>query len=201
MASPRIGEVSAGKAVLGLLVQRADTAAGVGVRLEQEYPAARWPRSIVHNTLPELAAHGLVQVARRGPERALDLYEATPGGADHIASWLRESTVVIPAIRDATRAKLRCLQDEEQLATIVGDIREQEDLCAREGERAMLRYQAARGAGHLGRAEMPEWQRRVRLALMLDEATFFLHRARALQRLQRHLQEPEMGSEALALDD
>lgn len=197
MGTPRTGELAAGTAVLGLLVQQPDTVAGVALRLEQEYPAARWPRNIVHNTLPSLAGRGLVLVAKQGVERSLDLYQATPDGVDHFAAWMRKSAAVLPSMRDAMRAKLRYVEREDQLAAIVRDIREQEDLCVGEGEKAMMRYRTAQRAGRLGPVDTPGWRLRVRRALMLDEVSFWHQRARALQRLREYLEDTCAESEML----
>ncbi len=190
MATPRTGELPAGMAVLGLLVQRPDTVAGVGLRLEQEYPAARWPRNIVHNTLPSLLDRRLVMVAKRGSERSLDRYEPTEAGEERFAEWMRESSAVLPSVRDAMRAKLRYIECEDQLASIVQDIREQEDLCVGEGEKAMLRYRRAQRSGRLGALDGSDWRPRVRRALMLDEVSFWHQRAHALQRLREYLEDP-----------
>jgi hypothetical protein len=197
MATPRTGELPAGIAVLGLLVQRPDTVAGVGVRLEQEYPAARWPRNIVHNTIPSLLHRRLVMLAKRASERSLDRYEPTEAGEAHFKEWMRESSAVLPSVRDAMRAKLHYVECEDQLASIVGDITEQEHLCVLEGEKAMLRYKRAQRSGRLGAVDAAEWRPRVRRALMLDEITFWQQRAHSLQRLREYLEDPHGENDAV----
>lgn len=198
MATPRSGELPAGMAVLGLLVQQPDTVAGVALRLEQEYPAARWPRNIVHNTLPSLLDRRLVMMAKRGAERSLDRYEPTEVGEERFAEWMRESCAVLPSVRDAMRAKLRYVECQDQLASIVEDIREQQDLCVVAAETAMLRYRRAQRSGRLGAVDGADWRLRVRRALMLDEVSFWHQRARALQRLREYLEDPQGERDALA---
>lgn len=200
MASPRSGELSAGLAVLGLLIQQPDTVAGVGLRLEEEHPGARWPRNIVHNTVPSLAGRGLVRIAEEGGERSLDRYEVTPLGAEHFSRWLGESGAVLPALRDAMRAKLRYVDDESQLARIVRDIRDQEDLCVREGEQAMMRYRTAQIMGRLKSVGEQDWRTRVRRALMIDEVSLWYDRAKALRHLREHLEDPRGDRDMLSAD-
>ncbi len=197
MASPRTGNVSAGMAVLGLLAQHPDSVAGVALRLDQEHPAARWPRNIVHNTLPSLAEQGYVRVIRPGPERSLDRYEATREGLEHFRRWLSESCADLPALRDALRAKLRYVEGEEELRTVIGDIREQEELCVREGEAAVARYRSAHRLGRLAPSGEQVWKTRVRRALLVDEVKLWYERARSLQRLREHLEDPHGDMDSL----
>jgi hypothetical protein len=184
-------------AVLGLLAQQPDTAAGVGVRLEEEHPSARWPRNIVHNSVPSLIEHGFVRVARRGPERSLDRLETTSKGIEHFRRWLRESSAVLPAQRDALRAKLKYIDGEAELGVMIRDIREQEELCVREGEAAMSRYRTARRLGRLHPGGEQGWKVRVRRALMVDEVKSSYGRAKELQRLREHLEDPDGENDML----
>jgi hypothetical protein len=197
VASPRTGELSARLALLGLLVQQSDTLAGVGVRLEEEHPGARWQRNIVHNSVPSLVKQGFVSVTRRGPERSLDHLEATSKGIEHFRRKLRASSAALPAQRDALRAKLKYIDGEADLGVIIGDIREQEELCVRQGEAAKSRYRTAQRLGRLHPGGEKDWKVRVRRALMVDEVSLWYVRAKGLQRLREHLEDPDGENDTL----
>lgn len=188
MARKRAGELSAAKAVLGLLIERPDTAAALAVRLEEEYPDARWSRSIVHNTLPGLVQRGFAQVTKPGSERAFDWHEATPLGHAHVSEWLSLAVPTLPIVRSSTLAKLRLLRDERQLAVQIENIRHEAELCAETGAKAKHEYDVARRAARLGRAEVAAWQVRRDHALLRHRATFWLSEAKRLHQLANHLE-------------
>lgn len=80
MKIPRTGEMSSSMAVLGLVVQRPDTIAGVAYRLSEMFPRARWSAGAAHSSMPSLAEQGLLQVVQKGSAPTLDRYEATSVG-------------------------------------------------------------------------------------------------------------------------
>jgi DNA-binding PadR family transcriptional regulator len=188
VAPSRPGELPTGIAILGLLIERPDTIAGLGVRLREEHPGGQWPRNSAHTSVPALAENGLVRVARRGRERSLDLYETTSGGVEHFRAWLRSSAAVVPARRDALRAKLKYVEREEHLRAILGEMRRQEQLCRREAEAAVTRYATARQLSLAGEEGAARWRSKVQRALMVDEANLWYERTRGLKRLRQQLE-------------
>jgi len=197
MASPRPGDFPASMAVLGLLIQQPDTVAGLALRLDEEHPNARWPRNIVHNSVPSHVEKGFLRLVRPGAERSLDRYEATPAGCEHFRRSLRESSATLPALRDALRAKLKYVEGLDELQAAIGDIREQEEMCVREGETAMTRYRTARRLGRLGPSDAHDCRTTVRRALMIDEVNLWYERAKGLQRLREHLEDPRGEKDTL----
>ena len=185
-------------AVLGLLVQQPDTVAGVGLRLEDEHRGACWPRSITHNSVPRLVERGLVRVIRRGPEPSLDRLEATSEGVESLRRWLVESSAAVPAQRDALRAKLKYIDGEAELGVMIRDIREREELCAREADAATTRYKTASRLGRLHPGGEHDLKVRVQRALMIDEARSWYERARGLKRLREDLEDPDGVRDTLA---
>ena len=113
-------------AILGLVVQKADTVDGLGARLVERFPHARWSRSVAHNGLPSLARQGLVRLVEHGAERALDRYEATDAGVEQFRDWLRASSAAPPMLRDALLAKLE-LSEEHDVPGLIAAIREEEE--------------------------------------------------------------------------
>lgn len=190
MPPPRSGELSASMAILGLVIQEADTAAGVGVRLVERFPRARWSRSVAHNDLPSLARQGLVRLVQRGAKPSLDRYEATDDGVEQFQRWLRASSAGPPMLRDSLSAKL-AFSEERDLPGLLDAIREEEQICVAEFEAAQMRLGAARRLGQLGPANGSDWSGRVRSAIMTDEAMMWGQRAKRLQCLRQELEEPD----------
>jgi DNA-binding PadR family transcriptional regulator len=190
MPPSRSGDLSASMAILGLVIQEPDTAAGVGARLVERFPRARWSRSVAHNDLPSLARQGLVLLVERGAKPSLDRYEATPAGVEQFREWLRASSMAPPMLRDALSAKL-AFSEEPDLPGLLEAIREEERICVAEFEDAQMRLNAARRLGQLGPANGSDWAGRVQSAVMTDEAMMWGQRAKRLQCLRQELEEPE----------
>jgi hypothetical protein len=196
MAASPTGELPASMAVLALLAQKRDTLAAVKIRLDREHPSAGWPANIVHTSVTSLARQGFVRVAEAGREPALDVLEATVEGREHFRHW-RRTTATVLAMRDGLQAKLKYVEDEAELRTLVNDIREHERLWAREGNAARLRLRAAIQSGLLEPAGPGDWRARARRALMIDEANLWSTNARRLQRLREALEDPDGSGDEL----
>jgi DNA-binding PadR family transcriptional regulator len=167
-------------AILGLLIQQPDHAAGVALRIAKEFPSASWSRSVAHNDLPSLAKQGLVRLVEKGAKKSLDRYEATTEGVEGFREWLRESLAVPPALRDALHIKL-ALADDEDLPCLVDAIKDQQEACARRGEAAQMRLNQARREGLL--------ESRARSAMMTDEVLLWSQAVTRLKRLREDLEE------------
>jgi hypothetical protein len=189
MPPSRSGDLSASMAILGLVIQEADTAAGVGARLVDRFPRARWSRSVAHNDLPSLARQGLVRMVQPGAKPSLDRYEATQEGIEQFQGWLRASSMGPPMLRDALSAKL-AFSEERDLPGLLEAIREEERICVAEFEAAQMRLGAARRLGQFGPANGSDWAGRVQSAIMTDEAMMWGQRAKRLQCLRQELEDP-----------
>ena len=179
-------------AILGLVIQQADTPSGVALRLTKDFRSARWSKSIAHNTMPSLAKQGFLRLVEKGAKNSLDLYEATDEGVQEFREWLRVSVEVPLALRDALHAKLALVGDED-LAWLVEAIKDQEESCRRQAEKAQSRLNEARRQGLLGS--------RARSAMMTDEVVLWTSAANRLKRLREDLEgddgEIEDGGEDL----
>lgn len=200
MALSRRGDQSASMAILGLVIKQPDTAAGVGARLIDEFPSARWSRSIAHNDLTSLAKRGSVRRVGEGAKRSLDLYEATPAGEDEFGEWLHASLAIPPALRDAMRVKLALCADDD-LPGLIEVIREQEEACLVAAEAALVRLNRARRSGRFDPADGADLRSRIQSAMMTDEVTLWGDRSRRLQRFRHDLEGPEGEFEMLGGGD
>jgi DNA-binding PadR family transcriptional regulator len=200
MAPPRKGDFTASMAILGLVVQKADTVNGLGTRLIERFPHAQWSRSVAHNSLPSLEKQGLVRMVDQGAERALDRYEATDEGVGEFREWLRTSSAAPVALRDAVHAKLE-LAGEEDLPDLIAAIREEEEACALQFAAASSRLNIEWQRKRLGPPSGTDPTGRVRSALLTDEAMLWGMRARRLRRLRQELEDPSDEIDSPGGDD
>src|SRR4030088_1286884 len=107
--------LSAGEAVLGLLIERPGNSYQVERRLEGRFGSAQFAHGTAYHALKRLARQGLIRpVASREPRAAGDVtpralsavaYEATNDGVAHFEDWLRAS-ISTPPVREELHAKI-----------------------------------------------------------------------------------------------
>lgn len=183
----RNGELSGSIAVLALVVEESDSAAGVNRRFGARYPHAQFARNLVTETLPRLERQGFVERVAGDLQRAADRYEATPRGVRRVERWLRESSATLPVLRDDLRAKLCHVRDDSDLDVVVGAIKAQERALTAEFAEAHLRLKAAERSSRNPRNE-PDLTAVVDLALLRDEATLWGTLLQRRQRLREYLE-------------
>ncbi len=174
--------------VLGLVIQQADTVAGVARRLSDQFNVARFPVGSAYDNLPSLAKKGYVRLISKGPpeEPTRDRYEATPKGVEHLRGWLL-STELPPLIRDALQCKLEFVEHED-VAELLQLVREQEEVytAAYDFARArVLREQRSRRAKN----KPVDARSRLRSIQHKDEATLWGLMSKRLERLGDELEE------------
>jgi DNA-binding PadR family transcriptional regulator len=174
-------------AILGLLVERPDTAAGVGLRLREVFPGARWPRNVVHNNAPRLVKKGFVHCTK-GPEPAFDRYEVTERGTACFREWVSQSMALPPVLRDGLQVRLHFLDERDELVSLIRTVRESEQACSLEYAAAHGRLKSTiRRARRPGTAEV-DWHSKLRLIQIGDEVMLWGMMARRLQRLGDELE-------------
>jgi DNA-binding PadR family transcriptional regulator len=92
-------------AVLSLVVQQADSVAGISRRLREQFPVAQFPASSAHNNLKSLAEAGYVRLMEQGTETSWNRYEATAAGKEFARQWVMRSSLP-PMMRDPLQGKL-----------------------------------------------------------------------------------------------
>ncbi|HEV3321601.1 MAG TPA: hypothetical protein VG147_05350 [Solirubrobacteraceae bacterium] len=189
MPRKRTVGLSAGEAVLGLVIEQPDSASQLGRRLVERFRSAQFTRSTGHNALTRLARQGLVRVVadERSPG-AEERYEATPQGHEHFRAWLRSSSTAAPALREELQAKIAFCAPED-LPRLIDAICAEERACA-----SMF----AAAQGHLSAAELvaprhpTDAERFAQLAhraVLRDEAAMWGMRFKRLERLRARLEE------------
>jgi DNA-binding PadR family transcriptional regulator len=173
--------------VLGLLIERPDTLTNIKAQLGERFPHGRWSDSSAYYALDSLEKAGHARMAKKGQERGLDLYEATPDGAQHFREWLRESSLVLPALRDARRARLE-FAGEDDMPAMCDAIRKEEQFCKAEFLDAQQRLGRAREEGCFGPSDGSSWKGRKRSAMLTDDVMLWGQRALRLKRLREGLE-------------
>lgn len=186
MRLPRSGDLTPTMAVLGLVIQEPDTAAGVALRLEAQFSGARFSGNAAHNSLPNLARDGCVRLVKMGERSSLDLYEGTPAGEAVLQTWVCESDAAPPGWRDALRGKL-AFAKRENLVAVLREIRQKEEDCIREfaiaHRQLTMKDKRERGAG-----EPLDLEAEMMDVLEADELTLRGQRVHRLQRLRAHVE-------------
>lgn len=186
MKVPRTGEMSSSMAVLGLVVQRPDTIAGVAFRLSETFPRAHWSPGAAHSNMPNLAKQGLLRVVQKGQESTLDRYEATAEGIAEFSEWMVRSISLPPALRDGLQARLEFIELGEPVA-LLGMVREAQRGCRLEYAEAHKRWRAFTNLGSRGEQEdlMPNevLSRGLKGIQLMDEVMLWGAQARRLTSL------------------
>lgn len=189
--------LSAGEAVLGLVIEQPDSASRLGQRLVERFRSAQFTRSTGHNALNRLARQGLVRVVAE--DRALEepRYEATPQGVEHFRAWLRASCVAAPALREELQAKVEFCTPED-LPRLIEAICAEERACASMFAAAQGRLSAAELVAPRHATDAERWSELTRRAVLRDEAAMWGMRFKRLERLRARLE--EMCAQAGALE-
>jgi DNA-binding PadR family transcriptional regulator len=188
MSTLSLGDLSPRMMVLGLVVQEADSVAGVARRLADQFASARFPKTSAHTNLPSLAEKGYVRLVEAGKQPSLNRYEATDDGIAQLHQWLLASARP-PVVRDAMQCKLEFLKRDE-LGALIGIIRGDEEACRLACNNAHGRVvgeQISRRAG----GNAVDWRVRLRSIQSKDEAALWGMMCQRLEHLREDLEELE----------
>jgi DNA-binding PadR family transcriptional regulator len=210
MSRARTTGLSAGEAVLGLVIERPDRGFGLERRLEERFGAARFAYSTAYNALYRMQRQGLVRVADAEPVSGEPLngeqrsareatYEATSAGVVYFRDWLRAPTSA-PVLREELHAKI-ALCEPRDLPRLIDAVHEEELACVRELDairERMLTEQ--RGTSGQPLAEQ-EWSKLMGRGVAGGEAAFWGGRITQLAQLRHYLEELRGEAERRALQE
>ena len=188
MPRKRTVGLSAGEAVLGLVIEEPDSASQLGRRLVERFRSAQFTRSTCHNALSRLTRQGLVRVVDGEVADGEEHYEATPQGLEHFRAWLHSSSAMAPALREELQAKVAFCAPED-LPRLIDAIFAEERACAsmfaathgRLSAVALLAPKCATGA--------ERWTDLAQQAVLRDEAAMWGMRFKRLERLRARLEQ------------
>ncbi len=189
MSRKRTVGLSAGEAVLGLVIEQPDNASRLGQRLVERFRSAQFTRSTAHNALHRLARQGLVRVVADGGEPIEDhRYVAKPLGVEHFRAWLRACSAMAPALREELQAKVEFCAPED-LPLLIEAICAEERACASMFAAAQGRLSEAELVAPRRSTTAERWSALARGAVLRDEAAMWGMRFKRLERLRARLEE------------
>jgi DNA-binding PadR family transcriptional regulator len=187
--------LSAGEAVLGLVIERPGNSYQLERRLEGRFGSAQFGHATAYHALKRLTKQGLIRpvgdsspsadpsagVVAEATELPATTYEATPEGAAHFKNWLRASTAT-PPVREELQAKIAFCGPED-LPRMVEIVREAELACAAQLEDLNERMRRQR------RLEGDEpWRRLMGMIVTAGDVAWWDSRIKWLQALRQYLQ-------------
>lgn len=192
MSRARTAGLSAGEAVLGLVIERSDRGFGLERRLEERFGAARFAYSTAYNALYRLERQGLVRIvgAEGGDSREpLDAqeatYVATPEGIEHFRRWVRAPSSA-PVLREELHAKIALCQPRD-LPRLIDVVHEEELACVRELDSIRERMIAEQRSGAQRELAHQEWSELMARGVAHGEAAFWGGRIKQLAQLRAYL--------------
>jgi DNA-binding PadR family transcriptional regulator len=199
MSRLRTRGLSAGDAVLGLVIEQPDHGFKLERRLEERFGSARFAYSTAYNALRRLEKDGLVGMAPGGAAPAGEVvYAATPKGLERFRKWVRAPGDG-PVLRDELLARI-ALCEPRDLPRLVEVVHMEEGACVAELERIRERMVAEQllGGGHP--CEQEPWPALMDRAVAHGEAAFWGGRIKQLAQLRGYLEElrPEAERRARA---
>jgi DNA-binding PadR family transcriptional regulator len=183
--------LSAGEAVLGLLIEQPGNSYQLERRLEARFGSAQFAHGTAYQAVKRLSKQGLIRaldgdqpiMAARAEASGLPAtaYEATAAGVEHFDHWLRASTST-PPVREELHAKIAfCGPDD--LPRMIEIVREAELACAAQLEDLNARMRRERRL-----AGEDEWRRLMGVIATAGDAAWWDARIKWLQALRQYLQ-------------
>jgi DNA-binding PadR family transcriptional regulator len=197
MPRKRMVGLSAGEAVLGLVIEQPDNASRLGQRLVERFRSAQFTSSTSHNALKRLAQQGFVRVvADAGHPTDEHRFEATPLGLEHFRAWLRASHAAAPALREELQAKIEFCSPGD-LPPLIEAVCAEERACASMFAVAQGRLSEVKLVAPARAAGPEHWTTLTRITALRDEAAMWGMRFKRLERLRVHLEEMQSATEEL----
>jgi DNA-binding PadR family transcriptional regulator len=199
MSRARTTGLSAGEAVLGLVIERPDHGFSLERRLEERFSAARFAYSTAYSALRRLQKDGLVRVAQADHTAGEEvIYEATQKGVEHFRNWVRAPTSA-PVSREELHAKI-ALCEPRDLPRLIDAVHTEELACIAELDRIRERMVAEQRLAAGRTAAEAQWSQLMDRGVVHGEAAFWGGRITQLARLRNYLEELRAEAERRALE-
>jgi DNA-binding PadR family transcriptional regulator len=200
MSRARATGLSAGEAVLGLVIEQADHGFSLERRLEERFGSAGFAYSTAYNALHRMEKQGFVRIIRGGSGAANEaVYEATPEGIEHFRHWLRAPTSA-PLLREELHAKI-ALCDPRDLPRLIDVVHRQELACTAELDRIRERMVTEQHHDSVRPVAEQDWSMLMDRGVVHGEAAFWGGRITQLAQLRSYLEELRGEAERRALDE
>jgi DNA-binding PadR family transcriptional regulator len=189
--------LSAGEAVLGLVIEQPGNSYQLERRLDGRFGSAHFGHATAYHALKRLVKQDLIRSVNdlgsdtdaEAGDPQTTIYEATPAGVTHFKSWLLASTAT-PPLREELQAKIAFCGPED-LPRMIEIVREAERACAMQLEdlnERMRRERRLRGDD--------QWRRLMGIIVTAGDVAWWDSRIRWLQTLRQYLQSEGQRYEA-----
>jgi DNA-binding PadR family transcriptional regulator len=189
--------LSAGEAVLGLLIEQPDHRFNLERRLRARFGSAQFSDTTAYSAVGRLEKEGYVRALATGQGGGNVIYEATPEGVAHSRRWVRAPTAA-PALREALHAKL-ALCEPRDLPHLIDVVYREEQACIAELDRVGERMLAEQGGAGPPPLAEEEWSSLMDRGVVYSEADFWGGRITQLAHLRGYLEELRGEAERRAL--
>jgi DNA-binding PadR family transcriptional regulator len=188
-ATTQMSALSAGDAVLGLLIEEPANTYQLERRLERRFGSSSFAHGTAYHAVRRLAEQGLIRPRDNDeatrpyaePATAAVDYEATSSGVKHFEGWLRASTST-PPVREELLAKVAFCTASD-LPRMVEIVRDAELACT-----ARLNELNRRMREERLRAGDDAWRRLMTLIVTAGDVAWWDARIKWLQDMRRYLQ-------------
>jgi DNA-binding PadR family transcriptional regulator len=198
-SSGQMVALSAGEAVLGLLIEQGANSYQLERRLEERFGSAQFAHGTAYHAVKRLSKQGLIRAVEEDesplPARAevgglrATAYEATAEGVEHFERWLTAS-ISTPPVREELLAKVAFCGPAD-LPRMIEIVREAELACMTQLENLNDRMRRERRL--LGD---DEWRRLMGMIVTAGDVAWWDARIKWLQELRQHLQREGQDYEA-----
>ena len=191
--------LSAGEAVLGLVIEQPGNSYQLERRMERRFGSAQFAHGTAYQAVKRLSKQGLIRVVDQdqSPQSVsaevgglpATTYEATVAGVEHFGDWLSASTAM-PPVREELHAKIAFCGPAD-LPRMIEIVRESELACATQLESLNERMRRERRL-----SGDDAWRRLMGVIVTAGDAAWWDARIRWLQALRQYLQRERQRYEA-----
>jgi DNA-binding PadR family transcriptional regulator len=189
--------LSAGEAVLGLLIERPDHRFSLERRLQARFGSAQFSYSSTYKAIERLEKDGYARAVGEHQDGGAIVYEATPEGVEHLRHWVR-SPKSAPLLREELHAKIAFCEPRD-LPCLIDMVYAEEQACIAELDRIGEEIVAERGSAGPRPLAEEEWSSLMDRGVEHGEAALWGGRIAQLARLRRYLDELRDEAERRAL--
>jgi DNA-binding PadR family transcriptional regulator len=197
MSRARTKGLSAGEAVLGLVIEQPDHRFSLERRLQARFGSAQFSYSTAYSAVRRLEKDGYVRAVGAERDRHVVIYEATPAGVEHFRNWVRASTSA-PVPREELHAKI-ALCEPRDLPRLIDVVHTEELACLAELDRIRERMVAEQRSASVRPLAEEAWSALMDRGVVHGEAAFWGGRIAQLARLRSYLEELRREAERRAL--
>jgi DNA-binding PadR family transcriptional regulator len=189
--------LSAGEAVLGLVIEQPDHRFSLERRLQARFGTAQFSPTTAYSAVKRLEKDRYIRPVGIGQDGRNVIYEPTPAGVEHQRRWVR-TPAKAPLLREELYAKIAFCQPRD-LPCLIDMVYREEQVCISELDRVGERMIAEQGSAGPRPLAQDDWSELMDRGVVLSEADFWGGRITQLGHLRSYLEELREEAERRAL--